>query len=145
MPPKTRSERDAFVINRTFTAVAGLLALLLAAPVAAHHSFAMFDQAKTVTLKGTVSEFQWTNPHSWIELQVGAEKWSIELNSPNNLARQGWRRTIIKPGDAVTITINPLRNGMKGGLFNTITLPDGRMLGGERAVDGKPINVPTAN
>ena len=131
--------------NRKITAAAALLAVLLGAPALAHHSFAMFDQSKTVTLKGNVVEFQWTNPHSWIELQVGADKWSIELNSPNNLTRQGWRRTVIKPGDAVTITINPLRNGMKGGLFNTITLPDGRMLGGERAVDGKPINVPTAN
>jgi len=133
------------VINRKIAAAAALLAAMLGAPVAAHHSFAMFDQTKTVTLKGSVVEFQWTNPHSWIELQVGGDKWSIELNSPNNLTRQGWRRTIIKPGDAVTVTINPLRNGMKGGLFNTITLPDGRMLGGERAVDGKPINVPTAN
>jgi len=133
------------VISRKMAAAAILLAALPATPAAAHHSFAMFDQSKTVTLKGNVVEFQWTNPHSWIELQVGADKWSIELNSPNNLTRQGWRRTVIKPGDAVTITINPLRNGMKGGLFNTITLPDGRMLGGERAVDGKPINVPTAN
>ena len=133
------------VITRKRAAAAALVALLAAAPVLAHHSFAMFDQTKTVSLKGTVIEFQWTNPHSWIELQVGGETWGIELNSPNNLTRQGWRRTIIKPGDAVTVTINPLRNGMKGGLFNTITLPDGRMLGGERAVDGKPINVPTAN
>jgi hypothetical protein len=133
------------VINRKTAVGAVLLAGLLGSAAAAHHSFAMFDQSKTVTLKGTVIEFQWTNPHSWIELQVGAEKWGIELNSPNNLTRQGWRRTVIKPGDPVTVTINPLRNGMKGGLFNTITLPDGRMLGGERAVDGKAINVPTAN
>jgi hypothetical protein len=133
------------VINRKIAVAAGLLALVTGSPAIAHHSFAMFDQTKSVTLKGTVIEFQWTNPHSWIELQVGADKWGIELNSPNNLTRQGWRRTIIKPGDAVTVTINPLRNGMKGGLFNTITLPDGRVLGGERAVDGKAINVPTTN
>ncbi len=133
------------MINRKIAVAAGLLALFTGSPAIAHHSFAMFDQTKTVTLKGTVIEFQWTNPHSWIELQVGADKWGIELNSPNNLTRQGWRRTIIKPGDAVTVTINPLRNGMKGGLFNTITLPDGRVLGGERATDGKAINVPTAN
>jgi hypothetical protein len=128
-----------------------LLALALAAPAVAHHSFAMFDQTKTVTLKGKVTEFQWTNPHSWIELDVpGAggkvDHWGIELNSPNNLTRQGWRRTTLKPGDSVSVTINPLRNGMKGGLFNTVVLPDGRTLGGERAgADGKPINVPTAN
>jgi hypothetical protein len=120
-----------------------------AAPAVAHHSFAMFDQTKTVTLKGKVIEFQWTNPHSWIELEVpdargGTARWSIELNSPNNLTRQGWRRSTLKPGDAVTITINQLRNGKKGGLFNTVVLPDGRMLGGERATNGQAINVPTA-
>jgi hypothetical protein len=129
--------------------VAGALALLpLSAPALAHHSFAMFDQAKSVTLKGNVVEFQWTNPHAWIEIDVpaeqgGKERWGVELNSPNNLSRQGWRRSTLKPGDAVTITINPLRNGKKGGLFNTVQLPDGRMLGGERATEGKPINVPT--
>ncbi|OJY71166.1 MAG: hypothetical protein BGP16_11265 [Sphingobium sp. 66-54] len=127
-----------------------LATVLVAAAAGAHHSFAMFDQTKTVTLKGSVVEFQWTNPHAWIELDVpnarGArERWGIELNSPNNLTRQGWRRSTLKAGDAVTITINPLRNGKKGGLFNTIVLPNGKMLGGERAVDGKAINVPTAD
>ena len=128
----------------------GLVALAaLAAPAAAHHSFAMFDQTKTVTLKGTVAEFQWTNPHSWIELDVAggaqAGHWSIELNSPNNLTRQGWKRSMLKAGDAVTVTINPLRDGKKGGLFNTVVLPDGKMLGGERPSNGQAINVPTAN
>ena len=123
---------------------------LVAAPVAAHHSFAMFDQSKTVALKGTVVAFQWTNPHAWIEMSVPdakgvAQKWSVELNSPNNLTRQGWRRSTLKPGDKVTVTINPLRDGKKGGLFNTVVLPDGRILGGERASNGQAINVPTAN
>lgn len=121
---------------------------LVALPAVAHHSFAMFDQTRTVSLKGSVVQFQWTNPHAFIELDVpnaksgGSEHWSIELNSPNNLARQGWRRTIIKPGDKVTITINPLRNGKKGGLFNMIVLPDGKTLGEK---SGGAINVPTAN
>jgi len=124
--------------------------LVAAWPAAAHHSFAMFDQTKTVTLKGKVLEFQWTNPHSWIELEVanghgGADKWSIELNSPNNLTRQGWKRTMLKPGDEVTVTINPLRDGKKGGLFNTVLLPNGTTMGGERPVNGRPINVPTTN
>ena len=127
-----------------------LAALAIPGPVSAHHSFAMFDQTKTVTLKGKVLEFQWTNPHSWIELEVpnshgGADKWSIELNSPNNLARQGWKRTMLKPGDAVTVTINPLRDGRKGGLFNTVLLPNGTTMGGERPVNGRAINVPTSN
>jgi hypothetical protein len=127
-----------------------LAAALIAAPGSGHHSFAMFDQAKSVTLKGSVIEFQWTNPHAWIELEVPnargvKEHWSIELNSPNNLTRQGWRRSTLKAGDKVSVTINPLRDGKKGGLFNTIVLPDGKMLGGERATNGNAINVPTAN
>jgi hypothetical protein len=93
----------------------------------------MFDQSKTVTLKGTVTQFQWTNPHSLHRARRARpggriEHWSIELNSPNNLTRQGWKPTSIKPGDKVTVTINPLRNGKKGGLFNTIVLPDGHIL-----------------
>lgn len=110
-----------------------LALLLLAGPVAAHHSFAMFDQGKTVTLKGTVSEFQWTNPHAFIEMDVPdsngtAEKWSIELNSPNNLTRQGWKSTMLKPGDKISLTMNPLRDGKKGGLFVSVVLPDGKVI-----------------
>jgi hypothetical protein len=150
MKRRIRDEREAFVIKPKSVASAGLIAALLGAPAGAHHSFAMFDQTKTLVLKGTVTEFQWTNPHSFIEIDAAAaggkvEHWGIELNSPNNLTRQGWRRTSVKPGDVVTITINPLRNGMKGGLFNSVVLPDGHVLGGEHATDGKPINVPTAN
>jgi hypothetical protein len=129
--------------------ILGAAVALAGVPAAAHHSFAMFDQSKTVTLTGTVSAFQWTNPHSFIEIDVpkggATEHWSIELNSPNNLTRQGWKRTSVKPGDKVTITLNPLRDGKKGGLFNTIQLPDGKMLGGERPTNGQAINVPTAN
>jgi hypothetical protein len=151
MKKPSRDEKEAFVIKPKIVACAALLAALPGTPALAHHSFAMFDQTKTLVLKGTVTEFQWTNPHSFIELDAPAtpggkvEHWGIELNSPNNLTRQGWRRTSVKPGDVVTITINPLRNGMKGGLFNSVVLPDGHVLGGEHGVDGKPINVPTAN
>jgi len=134
---------------RTMGLIAGAAVAVAAVPAVAHHSFAMFDQTRTVTLTGTVTQFQWTNPHSFIELDVakgGAmEHWSIELNSPNNLTRQGWKRTSVKPGDKVTVTLNPLRDGKKGGLFNTIQLPDGHVLGGERATNGQAINVPTAN
>jgi hypothetical protein len=153
LPRRTsRNDRrgDAFVIrNKSLAAGATIALAMLAIPVAAHHSFAMFEQTKKVTFKGTVTEFQWTNPHSWIEMDVvdGAQAghWSIELNSPNNLTRQGWRRSTLKAGDVVTMTINPLRSGKKGGLFNTVVLPDGKVLGGERGTNGQAINVPTAN
>ena len=71
-------------------ALAGAAAMLTATPALAHHSFAMFDQKKVMTLEGTVTEFQWTNPHAFIEMDASGQHWSIELNSPNNLKRQGW-------------------------------------------------------
>jgi hypothetical protein len=116
----------------------------------AHHSFAMFDQSKKVTLKGTVREFQWTNPHAWIHLDVPnadgvKDTWQVELNSPNNLKRQGWKSSSIKPGDQVTLVLNPLKDGSKGGLFVSITLPDGTVLGDPTRARGGPINVPSAH
>jgi hypothetical protein len=115
--------------------LAGLLALLLfsASSASAHHSFAMFDRSKETTLVGVVADFQWTNPHSWIELDVpnqsgGTDKWSIECNSPNNLARQGWKSSSLKPGDRISLVTWPLRSGEKGGLFISLTLPSGQVL-----------------
>ena len=106
---------------------------LMAGSALAHHSFAMFDRSKETTLVGVVDEFQWTNPHSWIELNVtnpdgSVDKWSIELNSPNNLARQGWHSSSLKPGDKISVVVWPLRSGEKGGLFMSLTFPDGRVL-----------------
>ncbi len=113
----------------------------------AHHSFAMFDQAKDVTLKGTVIEFQWTNPHAFIHIEVpgtsgGKEVWQGELNSPNNLKRQGWKSTSVKAGEEVTLVIKPLRDGSRGGLFVSVKLPDGSVLGDPTRTNGAPINVP---
>lgn len=116
-----------------------ITALLLAAfvmtavPAAAHHSAAMFDHTKTVKLVGTVVQFGWTNPHSWISIDVpnekgGTDRWSVECNSPNNLARQGWKSTSLKPGDKVTVLIHPLRSGDKGGSFMSATLANGTVL-----------------
>jgi len=124
------------------------LACGAALPALAHHSFAMFDQTKQVSLKGTVTEFQWTNPHAFIHIEVPpgdslAGVWDIELNSPNNLKRQGWKSTSLKPGDKVTVLANPLRemaSDKKGGLFITVTFPDGTVMG---IPTTGPINVPT--
>ena len=117
--------------------------LLAAGPALAHHSFAMFDRQKQVTLKGTVKEFQWTNPHSFIEIEALDEKgalatYSIEMNSPNNLTRQGWKSTALKPGDKVTVVMNPLRDGSRGGLFVSVMLPDGKVLGDPTRAPGFP-------
>ena len=102
-------------------AVAGLL-LASSSAAYAHHSAAMFDFGKTVTLQGTIKEFQWTNPHSWIQVVVkddaGKEaEWSIESAAPNGLLRQGWTRTSLKPGDKASVIIHPLKNGNTGGFL----------------------------
>ena len=117
---------------RLATLVCAIGASAVAIPVLAHHSFAMFDQTKEVTLVGTVKEFQWTNPHAFIHIEVkdGPQSglWDIELNSPNNLKRQGWKPTSVKAGDKVTLLTNPLRDGKPGGTYVSITLADGTKL-----------------
>jgi len=113
-----------------------LLSLVLSGPVMAHHSFAAFDGTKRLRLTGTVKTFQFTNPHSWIQLVVTtndgrSEQWSIELLSPNVLLRSGWHRSSVKPGDRVTVLINPMRDGSKGGNLVAVTLANGQtLLGG---------------
>jgi hypothetical protein len=110
---------------------------LFSTPAYVHHSGAMFDLSKQVKISGTVTEFHWTNPHSSFKVSVpnsdGTQSiWAIEMNSPNNLVRVGWKRTTIKPGDKVTVTVRPLRDGAPGGQYVSIILPDGKYLGGEQ-------------
>jgi hypothetical protein len=110
-----------------------LAVLALAAPVFAHHSFAMYDHTRTITIKGEVTKFQWTNPHAYLEVDVkqkdGTLKhYSIEMTSINMMQRLGWRSNMIKAGDLVKVTVSPLLNGEAGGLMLDVTLPDGRKL-----------------
>lgn len=116
----------------------GVLLIGAAGPVAAHHSPVMFDMTKSVTIEGTVVEFSWTNPHSSIQLDVpgagGAiERWGVEMGSPNSMVRAGWKSTLLKPGDRVSVTVRPLKSGERGGMFVSIKLADGRVLGGRAA------------
>lgn len=113
-----------------------LAAVVLAGTITAtaHHSFAMFDQTKPLTLSGVVTAFEWTNPHAYIEVDVaegnGAVKhWSVELGSPSILMQSGWKFKDLKKGDKVTVRISPLRDGKPGGLLIQAILPDGRTLG----------------
>ncbi|MGC4029102.1 MAG: DUF6152 family protein [Steroidobacteraceae bacterium] len=97
-------------------------ALAVAAVAEAHHSFAMFDADKEQTIEGVVKEFQWTNPHIWIVVNVtGTDgkvvEYNIEGASPNGLRREGWTRNSMKPGDKVVLTMHPLRDGAPGGSF----------------------------
>jgi len=107
---------------------------LTSAPARAHHSAAMFDDSKIVELKGVVKELQWTNPHVWLQMTVddqGAKReWSIEAGSPNTLSRTGWRSSSFKPGDAVTVRVNPMKDGSAAGNFIGAKFEaDGRTLG----------------
>jgi len=101
-----------------------------ASPAAAHHSFAMYEPTKTLTFKGTVKSFQWTNPHVvlWILMQPeaggAAQEWSLETTSPGVLTRNGWTRQSLKAGDRVSVTFSPLRDGSRGGGLNSVTLLD---------------------
>jgi len=110
-----------------------LIVLALAAPVLAHHSFAMYDHTRTITIKGEVTKFQWTNPHAYLEVDVkqkdGTIKhYSIEMTSINMMQRLGWRSNMIEADDLVKVTVSPLLNGEAGGLMLDVTLPDGRKL-----------------
>ena len=113
----------------------GLVAVfvLMCAPARAHHSAAMFDDTRVVELKGVVKELQWTNPHVWLQVSVdekGAKKeWSIEAGSPNTLSRTGWRSSSFKPGDPVTVRVNPMKDGSAAGNFVGARFDDGRTLG----------------
>jgi hypothetical protein len=114
---------------------AGCAALGLSlAVVSAHQSSAGIDREKTVTLNGTVKEFRWANPHSWIDLDVpspaggATATWSIEMTSPAFLLRNGWKSSTLKTGDKVSVTVRPMRDGTPGGLFVSVTLADGRVL-----------------
>ena len=110
-----------------------ILGLWIAASAYGHHSMTGFDRTRTVTLVGTVKQFKWANPHSWIELEVpndkgGVDTWNVEMTAPGILARAGWKSNTVKPGDTVTIAVRPLTNGDPGGQFVSVTLPGGQTL-----------------
>ena len=113
---------------------AAVVAAMLAAAggVSAHHSFAPFNTETEKTITGTVNRFEWTNPHTWLWIDVTEEKglvtWGVEGMSPNYLQRRGWSRTTFKPGDKVTVVVRPMRDGSPGGMFVRATLADGKQL-----------------
>ena len=117
-----------------------IVALLLGAgvPVVAHHSFAAFDQSREVTVKGRVTEFQWTNPHAWLVVRGKTaneqdEEWSFEMISPSVLRRNGWTKNSLKVGDEVTVTANPAKDGARFGLMLSFLDAQGHQVGGEIA------------
>ena len=108
-------------------------AVAAAMPSAAHHSFAMFDNSRSVTLRGKVAAFQWTNPHAYLEIDAddgkgGTKHYTFEMTSPNMMSRGGWTSRTVKPGDAVTVVTAPLKDGQPGGLLLVLTLPNGKKM-----------------
>lgn len=109
--------------------------LMLACRVQAHHSFAMFDKNRLVTVKGVVSKVEWTNPHVFIFVSApdgkgGNTQYAVECASPNVLMRTGWKVNTVKVGDPVAVGLYPLRNGQPGGLLDSVTLPSGKTIKG---------------
>jgi hypothetical protein len=108
-------------------------ALLISLQALAHHSGAMFDNTKSVTLVGTIKAFQWSNPHCWIQVLVpgasGASEWSVEMGSPSQLFKGGWRPTTLQVGAGIVVVVHPMRDGTQGGLFVSATAADGKPFG----------------
>ncbi len=114
-------------------AVVGLMAL--ASPVLAHHSYSMFDRARTDTVAGTVKAFEMINPHGWLTVVAPdpkgiAREWAFETGGPGQMQRAGWTPGTLSPGDKVRVTIHPMRDGSYSGQVVAVVLPDGRTLRG---------------
>lgn len=136
-------------MKRQLLAAAALLTAA-ALPASAHHSFAMFDNAKTTTIDGTVKEFEWVNPHSWIHIvainaQGKPEEWAFEMGSPGQLTTQGWKKDTVKVGDKVSVAFHPMKDGSHGGSQTGVKLPSGVTMGGfgaNGAIRGAPAGAP---
>lgn len=126
-------------MNLKVISIAVSLAAAIVAPAFAHHSFAMFDADKTVTVTGTVKELEWTNPHAWLRVTLMDQatgkptQWAFEMGPPAQQIRRGWKSDSLKMGDKVTLRMHPLKDGSRGGQLVDATLPDGRTVGGAGA------------
>ena len=131
-------------MRRTVYAVAAAL-LLAAMRMSAHHAFtAEYDENKRVTISGTVTKFEWTNPHAWLYVDGKDESlktanWGFEMGSPNGLIHRGWKRAELKIGDRITVEGYRAKDGSNVANARTVTLPDGRKLfGGFQSTPGAP-------
>ena len=123
------------IISRSIRAFAAIAVLAATGAAYAHHSFAMFDSESQIKLKGKVTDFQWQNPHVYIEVDAvdvnakdkTVKSWTIECANPGILNRIGWKFNMVKVGDELTLIVAPLRSGEPGALLKQITLPDGKV------------------
>ena len=136
-------------MKRMVTATFLLIGLFSAFAAYAHHASAGIDRSKTVTIEGTVKQFKWGNPHSWLDLEVANQKgtvdvWSLEMTSPAFLVPLGWKSTTLKAGDKVKAVVQGFKNGDPGGLFISVTLPDGKVMGQRGGAPAAPATPPPA-
>ena len=122
-------------MNKNILVIAGAV-LMFAGQALAHHSFAMFDFSKEITVAGEVKEFRWRNPHIHILMNVsdgkgGMVEYDIEGGTPNTQRRNGWRAETLKPGDKISVVIRPLKNGDKGGNLIRASRGDGTPIGNQ--------------
>jgi hypothetical protein len=124
-------------LSRAAKIIIGVAAALAPRPALAHHSHAMFDSTKQVTLVGTVKEFEWSNPHCWMQVLVvdsqnpqdAPVEWGVEMGAPFQLLRHGWKPDSVKPGDKIIVVVNPLRDGRPAGQIVSAIGSDGKPIG----------------
>ena len=113
--------------------LSALAVVVISAPLLAHHGGASFETGKELTLKGSVTEWLWANPHCFLKVDVKDESgavrtWNLELGNPTDIASRGFQRRTFKPGDQVSVVLQPVKSGAPVGRLRTVTLPDGRTL-----------------
>ena len=119
-------------MNMKVVSLTAVLVAAISVPAFAHHSFAMFDAQKTITLEGTVKELEWTNPHAWLRMMVDDQKagrpvlWAFEMSSPGRLVTMGMKADSVRSGDKVSVTFHPMKDGSRGGQFMQAKLPNGQ-------------------
>src|SRR5882672_4967937 len=133
-------------MSKVLSTVSAMAFSIAAASAWAHHSGAMFEPTKSIEFDGTVKEFQWTNPHTWLQIlsadgKGNVEEWSLELGPLVGLSRAGWKPRTLKPGDKVKVVFHPMRDGSRGGRLVTVTLADGHVYDGQA---GPPPEATTA-
>ena len=132
------------ILFRVLISAAGLL--LVSVPLIAHHGAAALDTGKEITLKGSVTEWIWSNPHCFLKFDAkddtgSLRNWAVETQNPTSMTQRGWSRTSFKFGDEVTVTVEPVKNGQPIGRILTVILPNGQKL---IAANPTPASAPLA-
>jgi hypothetical protein len=125
-----------------------LFVIAVSAPAVAHHGSASFDISKEVTLKGTVTDYIWANPHCFLKFDAKDDtgtvrNWAVEVSNPTDMTKRGWSRSSFKVGDQVTVSLQAVKNGAPIGRLTKVVLPDGSTLGGGAELGTAPVPAST--